>query len=526
MYNWRLVTELDAFVYLTEKKVLLVPAEKVSTKKRSLTISGLCNKEKPLDVALSTNEFEIKFSDSLVPLIRNKELPGGKDVWYELINYVYYNDYPYENYYRKEISKLLKQDGIFQGLSGFEAVFSDEYPGKVKLLRDGMDEYDNCFSEMTRRLNCSLYKKTKKWIPGHRYDSENRTYYYLGSYYSNRENLYESSYKNNLTEYHLVTEVKGDCKTISDVFKTKIFGSEPNNIIVIDAIKPMVDSGEVLKDDVSNIQDLWKEMIELAVKEKSAKPMFDVIGFRGPEFSSATKYKDTSSWVDIFVSRLMEDLKSTAIIYWNIGNVVKENNRMNANESDEFNINALWDLYCEEFLKNDFNCRKIEYYLDLLDSVEIHVHDICLDIINLMKSGSFTNSSFDNYLKYGKDYFRFRDNHGNHSFVYAKSGSKLYDRSSNEDKISERFPPLLAQAVSDLAREAVTNYGNGVSEYSVENYGTKSSPDIFHEITISVDDIVSHFGGLEQVPDQLKQEIMDKHVWKISILLGQDIKLS
>ena len=199
---------------------------------------------------------------------------------------------------------------------------------------------------------------------------------------------------------------------------------------------------------------------------------------------------------------------------------------MNAKESDEFNINALWDLYCEEFLKNDFNCRKIEYYLDLLDSVEIHVHDICLDIINLMKSGSFTNSSFDNYLKYGEDYFRFRDNHGNHSFVYAKSSSKLYDRSSNEDKISERFPPLLAQAVNDLASEAVTNYGNGVSEYSVENYGTKSSPDIFHEITISVNDIVSHFGGSEQVPDQLKQEIMDKRVWKISILLGQDIKLS
>jgi hypothetical protein len=525
MYNWRLVTELDAFVYLTEKKILLVPAEKVSVKKRSLSISGLPNKEKPLDIALSNNEFEVRFSDALVPQVRNKELPGGKEVWYELVNYVYYNDYPYESYYRKEISKLLKFDGIFQGMGGFEAIFSDEYPGKVKLILDGMDEYESCFSEMTRRLNCSLYKKTKKWIPGHRYDTEDRTYYYLGSYYSNRDNLYESNYKSDVTEYHLVTEVKGDCKTISDVFKTRLFGSEPDNIIVLDALKPMVDSGEAFKDDVSDIQDLWDDMIELASKEeKTIKPMFDVVGFRGPDASSANKYKDTSSWEDTFLDRLKKDLRSTAIIYWNVGNVVKENNRMNASESDEFNTTALWDLFCEEYLKNDFNCRKMEYYMDLLDALGIPVNSICLSIINSMKSESFANKGFDNYLKYGKDYYRFRDNHGRQSFVYAKSGSKLY-RSNDSDKISDRFPPLLAKTVNDIVKEAIINYGNGVSSYSVENYGTKSSPDIFHEITISMNDIISHFGGQDQLPDQIKQEIIDKRVWEISVLLGQDVKL-
>lgn len=523
MNCWRLVSDLDAYVYPNTSSVVLVSVEKKSDKTKALAGKNREGSQYPTEVTLTDNKFRLGFSDNLTPVVQCDEFPDPNR-WYEVKNFVHLRLPGRENNYLREIKHLVE----FQGLNPtctFEAAFSDEYPGEVKFTTEGMDDYNACFSEMTRRLNCSLHKKTKKYVTGHRYDLETGTYYFLGEFLGRKENLYSSLFfsdvaRLNAKYYLFVRDIEG-CKTVSDVFKKVTFGIEESDIYISNTAKPMVDSGQVLQDDITDIQDLWPEMLDLAIekakKGKTSDCVFSVLSYLTPGHPTIKDEKSIRNKLEPF---LEEKLEEVALTYWDLGNMIKDNCRMKAGQS---NGNALYDLFCSYECSGDGNSRILEYYLEMFNSIGIDIHTMCSNVGDAFCGVSDMHSDFNLYLKKGKTYFRYHKQGGELNVILKKDDP----HSTNTQSISEIYGSELAPILVQIAKKAVKSYGNGVKEFQVFNLGNKKSPKLQYYVTISIQDILALYNNdPDKVPVGVQEGIMRADFWTVKIITDQEDALT
>lgn len=522
MYTWRLGTEIDALVYVPGNNVLLAPAEKKSDSNAAMSKSNMDKTKIPFKIQLTENKFKIKFSEDLVPQVKHKDLPGGE--WYRVRNIVF-DDHICDEVFRKELGKMITAAGSLDGSEKiFEVAFSEEYPGKVRLVTDTSEDYSECFNEMNRRLNCKLYKKTKKWIPGHRYDTDYCTYYYLGDFYCNRENSYNSVYKRSTDTVPLVIEDIGDCNSISEVFKTKSFGKGKNNIYALEAVKLAVDSGEVLKSDVPNIQDLWDDMVDLVIDnpEFDTGNIFEIFAYSSkPITSPIVDPNKVYGWRDRLEIRLEEELTRTCLTFWDIkSNVVSDNCRLAPGFAN--NAEGLWDLYTESYLYKVMNVRKIEYYKTLLDELGIDILALCDQLTNSFTLHRDIFNSFDLYQKYGKYYFKYHDAKMSRVDSIQRKGRRSGITSENV-RLESVYPEVLKNKLIELINYSISNYGAGVDRFMLRNDGTKHSPITYYDITIKLKNIIESYKSLSEMPENLKNEIMAARFWTVNVQLDTDM---
>lgn len=512
--SWRLSSDLIAF--FTNNLVYLCSPEKKSYKSAILKkIYG--NTLTVNELTIENNQFNLKIDKNLRVYVKCKEFPDP-NYFYEVKNFSKINDYCDIPNIGSIISQVNGINfGIFPDNIIFEAAFSEEKPEEVIFINDSMPEYKEAFEEMKRRLNCSLYKKTKKWIPGHRYDSLTDTFYYLGEFLSRKKEEYNSTFITDEKEMpivHLVVkDVDKNSKKISDIFKTKVFGKEFNDIIVLDKLPSCVDSGEVLENDVIDIRDYWDNLVDNSYNRYKEVNEFGLISF------------DNQKYIfDIFCYQSIGKLG-----YENLSEIVRDRiedvievgltNFKISNTNFKSDKSSLLSEYSTRII--DGNIDRVNYYKNLFDNLQID-KKIFDKVINLDVDSLLNN--IDTYIKYGGIHKYFNKNTRT---LVSRQREKSTNYKLDLITINELLSGFddLKDLIINIINNARNNYGIGVTVMSDVNVGTKKSPKIYTNIFLSILDIIKYYGGIDNIPEKIKSEILSKKFWELDLMIDKEGEL-
>ena len=503
--NWRLTSEVIAYVVPTEKEVYLAATEK---KQYQIKVLKLIEGKTYQEVRLYENQFKIKF--------------GGGDNDFDL--YLWCSELPDEwfkvaNFYKPGLWNLLENHTIEGGEIKdlvFEVTFEEELP-YVSFIEPSMKNFKSCFEEMKRKMNCEMCKKTTKWIPGHRYDSYTESIFPLASVKLRKESLTNSQY---LTDFDKMPEVwiyvgeLGNEKTVSEVLKTRSFGDGPADLKIMFKTKSMVDAGETLENDYSgDIKDYWLPQYDRAVRDgKTLKEILDI-------FSTISNMSTT---VSLPITEL-EDLTKDTIIKvlidcWNldsaradlsVGDKVKESDNLGRAEK-LFVISGIKD---PNFLKG-------LYYPELYKDLGIDIKKLVKEAIEEVK-GIRMCHDFEHYLKY----FDYWKNPGRVDL--NKCCSKQRVKSTNYKLDVVTLKDLYGETeLKDTIIEAVNkvreDFGLGATEYSLINIGNKKEPKEYIVCKLTLNDIIKFKKGVSKMSENLKNDILENHFVWVQVIFDKD----
>jgi hypothetical protein len=283
----------------------------------------------------------------------------------------------------------------------------------------------------------------------------------------------------------------------------------------------MVDSGQVLQDDVTDIQDLWPDMLDLAIKKveegKTSDCVFNVLSYFTPGHLTIKDEVGIRNKLEPFLEKRLEE---TALTYWDLGNMVKDNCKMKAGQS---NGDALYDLFCTYECAGDGNSRILEYYTDLFSNIGIDIHALCSDIGDTFNGVNEMHKDFKVYLERGKIYFKYHKQGGELNIIRKKDDP----HGTNTQSIDDIYGSGLSPVIVNIAKNAIKTYGNGVEEFKVFNLGNKKNPKLQYYITISVQDILALYeGNPDKVPTAVQEGIMRADFWTVKIITDQEDALT
>ena len=524
--NWRLVSGMVAYI-ITDKK------DDNTTVNRSVYLSptGKKSYENAVVKCIPTNftkfvindedcKFQIKIDDKFNIFIKYKGFPE-KDEWY-LVENTYFDSM----YFGEIFTQVENNKGNFDN-KYFEAVFSDKFIDKVFFINDEMNVYNSAFQEFRRRINCQLCKKTKKWIPGHRYDSEKSTYYYLGEFVTrlNEDGLFLDD--SSVRTIHLVeSEIDKSDKSISDVIKRGV-----KNFTMLDSLPSMVDSGKVLEDDgIQDIQVYWDEMIQNTLSNIGSKNQYGFVQYNGTarhlfnifsiQSKGNLKYNLSEESKDKIKKLIKDMLIEDMLIHWD-NNHNRADSNLSSSNSVEQNLKNLKNLFFRNIV--DQKIRKNIYYLALIDKLGLdfaklvettflstHVKDLVFD------------SSFDNYVKFGSIYLPNHPDCNSDKVSVQRVNSTNYSLNfvSLEDLYASTTE--LKGVLKTICKEALDNFGAGVKTYYSTNVGNYKNKKIYITMKVDIQDIKDYFKINNIVMSStIEREIIETKFWNVTLTIDQ-----
>ena len=369
-------------------------------------------------------------------------------------------------------------DGEFPDFK-FVPVFDDGKPGLAGLVHQDMKEYKEASSETIRRFNCKMYKKTKKWVPGHRYDSEKGTYFYLGSFKSHKPDPDCGRFLgDNGPEVHLVVEsLEEGEECVSQVVK----GRFPD-IKVLYKLPLTVDSGEAL------VPDLGDDGLE---------PYKDYIleRFRDHRILDLCSGALEKGAKRVLENDIRDELLKTTVLYWDI-----------QVEDPE----SLIQVYLRNI--SDLNTQREFYYKDLYEAFGVSLEALAKDVLKIWGNEKYLED-FDHYLWAYPYYYK---NHSNTVRLNQRT-EKTIKEPLPRQSLSQNFKGDLVQVLAETLREGIRNNGIGLTEFYERNAGTKAEPKPYYQARITLSDICAH-----DLPESLKTEITRQRFHELIIEVDKE----
>lgn len=524
--DWRLTPGFVAFVSVGGKnrKVWLCARDKkvYKTALKKEIPSDIVTKELHPDL----NEMELKFvrlekewGEEAGLFIRNPEI-FPDDSWYQVMNF-------YKDHLVNFLLDTSSCKGEFSG-QVFEAIFSETEPTLVSFVSPDMTKYNKYFEEMKRRLNCEFGKKVKKWVPGHRYDTLKESYYYLGSFLSRKSIDTNSEFLDDskMTPIHLyVNSIKDTDKDVSDILRTRIIGTEPNDIKVLRTFPSAFDTGDAINNDLGDdIRIYWEEMLDTAteackstiegsdgyIKYVDTRRIFDVLSIQSPD------RLDYSQSITDKVSEIIKKL-CVDVVFTNYGIVHADKNLdIKSSQSIDANVDAIIRNLC--FKTRDPNLLRTSYYNGLVKRLGIDTRSIAAEVVKSFNESSLC-TDFDTFRKY--------------SFYFDMRRPELDVTSKQRDKSAlYKTDPItveslfgggeLTDTIKKLVSFAKDNCGFGVDVFNVYNVGTKKSPNEYIHCIITLKNLIDFVGGVDKMSDQLKAEILGRKFTRVVVTADKD----
>ena len=524
--SWRLSSDLVAYFpsdASIKNRVYLASPERKSYKaavQKGMETSVFS------EVVVENNSFNLKIGEDLSIYVKCSEFPDPE------------NYYEVGNFHRTtlgfpvigEIITQVSNDKADFKDTEFEAVFSEDYPGDVYFMTTGMSEYKHAFEEMKRRMNCTLNKKVKKWIPGNRYDTLTNTYYFLGEFKGRKENELNSDFlgDSDMVPVYLCTSELKDEKKISDILKTRKFGETDGDIQVLYSLPSAVDSGVVLENDIKDIKDYQEDLINTTISKSieaseygytnylNPKFIFDILSVQLVDLSYSDSVRDRIS--DITKEMLLE----TILFSWNLNK-----NRPEIFIGDTNNIEKNAENLVRKFYQ-DFksgNGMRNLYYSKLYGKLGIDMESLAKEVLLTCNPEDLIKEDLKSYLSYGSIFFK------NHYTDVSTKLSKQRINSTNYKlevvTLDDLFVnvPDLGSVLKDIVESARNNFGIGVKNFYDTNIGTKKSPKIYTTIEVTILDLIKHYGGVDKVPQLIVDEIISSKFWTLSVLIDKDGEL-
>lgn len=526
MNNWRLSTGLTIF---TSKENLTTGDSGINTvyfspmEKKSYQV--MVSKKIPgsyetIDPAQNEVD-EVRFvPDSNQELgfrveIKSSQLP--EDDWYWVRNFD-------NSTLGSIISQLKIEGGKLETATKFEIIFNTRDSSLISLISPEMSEYHDCMTELARRLACDVGKKTKKWIPGHKYELENKTVIYLGSFLSRKANRKDSPFLNvSLPEVILyVSDLLPGETTISDIFKNRPFNNlSDNGINIIYGKCPSgIDAGEVLKGDTpDDIQTCWENLLT------NTANLFKSTSLFGRDI-----YSDISEILNIFTiqseknlnynlsEKVSNDLTEILKVWtWDI--IVNSWDKslgyisINNSKPAKDNLKNLKNLIIFEI--KDINSKALNFYEELLLKLNIDLDKICEESYNKWISMlPKLTSDFDCYLSNIENFRPISYGYGIGDNIelerFYNLNFNLDDKTGKQSftNMSAKYPELFSK-IEELMNYSVANFGDKVTKFNTYKVGTVRSPQQYiNVIVITLKDILNYINLELELTETLKHEIM------------------
>jgi hypothetical protein len=445
-------------------------------------------------------KFKLKFinhNNTLRLLAKNENLG---DQWYRVMNFN-----------TDHIPMILEQNNLEHGeiVDEFEPIFNKNNGTLISFVSPSMKEYEEYLDEMTRIINCSLYKKTKKVTLGHRYDTLTETRFYIGKV-SSRKSCKDSSIFLDKTAvidaYLYVNKLNPGDKTIDDIFKTRIYGSGVMDIKADFSKTPpaMVDSGEALEvNGKEDIREYWDDILNHSIdsckretKEgyeyyENYEPILDLFSYQTTDLdynlSEPSKLKLEDCMKKIF--------KHLLLMHWDKLSY-RADLIIGKNKTDAENIVALVKLFYENL--GSENVMRHLYYADVLTKLGIDINKMAQEVFGSWVLSNELYTSFDTYYKH---LFYIRRN---------KIGEVFIDyRVKNPKTLKDLYVDShLERKIMELVNEAKSNYGIGVNDYKVNTDGSITCK-------ITLEDIMHKEGS--SLSEELKADIVNYRFNNISL---------
>ena len=471
----------------------------------------------------SKEEIEKSICPSFVR-VSSKNLPGGEDVWYDLINYT--DGLTVDS----GILDLLCYSNIENGLiKEYCEISVDDENYNVKFTHNNIPNYKLDLNESIRQVNVLLCKKTKNWIPGHRYDSKDDTIYYLGSFKTfidNVKNPVFIEHPENSQTIYLYTRDIGSAKTVSEIFKNGIIYKNNKSEIIKSSYEiyytykqpSMVDSGEALENDFTKLEDYRSDMLynmgtkfDKIFSDKSNKfyPNDLVSVFSSSTILFEIREKDeisiNESNVESFKNFTSSVINKVLPMLW-----VQSSYRAILDEKKK---DKLVNLFID-YINNIISMKKFSYYTQLFNYLKLDISELFLENLSGLTYESCILNNFENFSRWNAGSIFSSIQRTEKSSRYKLSITNVCD--VLKDKV------LIEQIIS-LCKYARDNGGDGISSYNIENTGTRSNPMMYEVFCVTLDDIILYYRnkGIE-MPQNLKDGILNDKFGSISISVDKD----
>lgn len=472
--RWRLVESCRLVLDKEAKEVVFRPTD--------------IKKASDEGVLLSEPEFDLVFDDSLVPSIL------WKGEYYVVKNFIPTNE---------ARGKLIR---AMSGLSGegLDPVFTEEAPDAVWFVKSGTQDYRDASDEMIRRLNCSMMKKTRKWQPGHRYDSEDKTYYYLGKFVTHRRNYDSSEFIPDPIECHLVVErIPEGIDTIPDVLRTCLYGSTGKEYIhtLWGTLPLMVDSGETLKNSEEpwDLQSLYMDQLKNAYE--SGAPLEKALEIFAYTDKAEDVFLPDSVDLDPIVGRVRERMMNLLIQWWGL-KYNGDASYVGPDQAEGPNVKGLVTLFAGSL--DQENIFRTLYYPELFRLICVDLEKLAKDALIDWGGGFQLKSDFDYYVR-----------------VYPLW--KKYHRTCVEvDQTGGRPENFLGRVLGSSLAEAMEKLlvggADSVTSWKEINRGTASRPDIVIQAKVTLPDLLA----VGEPDETLKNDIINSEFQELNIKFMKD----
>ena len=490
-----LVNDVLAYIVMGRKEVFL---SAFGDKKQNVQVKKEI--DKPFsELVLGGNEFRLRLSvkpdyEGVSAYVMSPKFPNPEE-WYKVKNYLEESSY-------QVLSEVENDNGEFPEDIVFEAGFVNN---SVAFLCSKMSNYKAAMDEMTRRFYIEVGKKTKKWIPGHRYDCAEGTYYYLGKYLSKKKEEFNSTFYNTheeLKEVYIYAKSLGNGeKKISEVFRNGKYGKD---LFVFwnENFPSCVDSGVALTDDNPSLHDLWPEMFKNATPDTitpdNLKTLFDTLCYQS--YSDALDYpRELTTEVKGIIKVL---IKNVIFNNWNIERTRKDR-EIGDKVDKKDNIERIKSLLLNSI--GDGNILSRYYYEGLFKALSINLDDEIEDWLKGWKESDLS-TNFDTFTSNIQYFLKRIDIKGITST--QRTGDKIV-------KISDLFgKEELGVALIDLVNHATNNFGEGVSDFNAVKINRTMNS---YACTITLEDLIK-FRNTEE----LREDILRYKFSKIIVYFDKD----
>lgn len=523
MKNWILEDEITALIccddivyfYKTSEKQTVINKIKKNYKLSTDPYILLLNNK--------DSEFKLKLKNGVL-FVNSKNLPDPNKF------------YTIGNYNKQFLLTIIEESTCISGdIDGkFEIVFSKNDEGECFPVSSTMNTWKTIISEQKRRLFASYNSKTTKHKPGHRYDSDSISILYLGEFFvrhelDNYRYIIEKFFSTSTEKVQLfTTDINTKYKTISDVIANKRFlpiikspdellelkeEKDDDYVVAVVKLPAMVDAGEVLKDDIKQIpqNDLINRCLDTYMNNNKCQDY--------PQYNSPLYYNNIKELYSIFSycgnnSALTPD----ATITNKLKNIIEADlNRLTQiiPRRGRTDAKTISNTYIEHLLSCcNANCRFLfgsNYFDDsfakaLFSFYSINLIDISLDITNkFLKELPDYNKDLDSLIQHISYYLTCGRLNSNGIYYFSSSTLK----NNVEEVIDKNFKINLADVLKNILKASDQNNHKFCNTYEVKNIGFVKKPVLKTLIKIDIFDIFNFYGGQENLPIEVKNEIVE-----------------
>lgn len=505
MTEYKLQTDVTYYVTSDHGVLFIEPGRKILANKASSWLFRTGHKTVKSGIMRTGQEFEIEFRKNRI-WVKHPKLMGGKE-YFEVL------DQTEENLL--EIVQNIdivnhKPNAKFELLTS-EAEYGSSVGYHPYLSCPGMKSYNEAWDEFVRTVNIQRKPRTKKLVPGHRYDTPGSTLWCLGDF---NGTLGFVASKGKATK---ISELMEGLRRVVKVNKTTNIknydGYHESDLLLLEHPGLMTDSGEDLETDWTDpIYKFWPDWLN-GSKIDGRKDFLKLYNLL-----SITQPSDKSRWPEweAVVKPELEKALSEYLLQVYIDFESRDccGHKLKTALSDKDFIKETKEIFTYSWPGNRESAQGC---LSFMES-----HGVDLDKIILESRATFGQINFgtlENLLKYQSRFLALDRK------TYERTITFHDDQENDGGQIRGLFHnQVLSETVVEMLKLAQENLGLVSELFSylgVYQYNRRMVPDL--NIKLSLQNIIDYIGGLDALTESFKEALVAEKFLALDINLKRSL---